>query len=67
MKELIHANDIGNICLAVAAGASAYGAATNDLRIAAVAVPLGLSLKAIGSYISDHYQKTPAAQTATPA
>ena len=54
--DKINANDVGNGCLALAAGASAYGVATNDPAIALVAVPLGLALKAIGSYISDHYQ-----------
>jgi hypothetical protein len=67
VKKLVHANDVGNVCLAIAAGFSAYGLATNDVKIAAVSLPLGLALKAAGSYISDHYQKTPATQTATPA
>lgn len=53
-----NANDIGNVCLALAAGFSAYGAATNNPAIAAIALPLGLALKAIGSYVSEHYQKT---------
>ena len=53
---MVKANDIGNAALAVAAGLSAYGAATNDVQIAAVALPLGIAVKAIGSYIQDHYQ-----------
>jgi hypothetical protein len=56
---MVHANDIGNACLAIAAGLSAYGAATNQLEIAAIALPLGLALKAVGSFISDHYQDKP--------
>lgn len=56
----MHANDIGNICLALAAGISAYGIATSQPEIAAIAIPLGLALKAVGSFISDHYQNTPA-------
>lgn len=53
----MNANDIGNACLAVSAGLSAYGLATNEPKIAAVALPLGLALKAIGSFIADHYQE----------
>jgi hypothetical protein len=56
----VNANDVGNACLAVAAGFSAYGLATNEPKIAAVALPLGLALKAIGSFISEHYQNKPA-------
>lgn len=54
------ANDVGNAAIAVAAFASAYGAATNDVKIAAVAIPLGLGLKALGSYITDHYEDSAA-------
>jgi len=54
---MIHANDVGNVCLAIAAGCAAYGMATDNTIIAAIAIPLGLALKAIGSFISDHYQK----------
>jgi hypothetical protein len=53
---MVKANDIGNACLAIAAGACAYGAATNQPIVAAVALPLGIALKAVGSYITDHYQ-----------
>ena len=64
---MVKANDVGNGCLALAAGASAYGVATNNPLIAAVALPLGIALKAVGSYIADNYQKPKADISAKPS
>jgi len=45
--------DTGNIGLAISAFALAYGAATADVRVSAILTPLGLGLKAFGSYMND--------------
>jgi hypothetical protein len=56
---MVRANDIGNGALAVASGFLAYAAATADLKLAGIALSLGMAIKAIGSYIQDHYQDAP--------
>jgi hypothetical protein len=45
--------DAGNIGLAISAFALAYGAATADVKISAILTPLGLGLKAFGSYMAE--------------
>lgn len=48
------ANDIGNYALAISAGILAYAANTADLKLAGTALAIGMAIKAVGSYITDH-------------
>jgi hypothetical protein len=54
-----YANDIANLILAISAGIIAYAYATNNPEIVAYLVPIALGIKAIGSFISGHYQIPP--------